>query len=150
MDSKRDPRVQIYTNLDDVQKEMEDSAKDRKDEIKSQLKDDKKALKEEMKELKDEVKENFKDIKQEIKDSDEPNSREKINIAKNTRKIIENNIEADYNESIDELERHADKRLSSIDSMLDDSEDVVTSDDRIINDRNIKNRRMDNDCDCTC
>lgn len=176
MNPNQDPRIQIYTNLDDVQKDIEQSAKDRKDEIKSQLKDDKKALKDEMKELKDEVKENFNEIKQEIKDSDDPNSREKINIAKNTRKIVENNIEADYNQSIDELERHADKRMDSIDHMLDDSKDDLSSDarvvamvgdpvigaavtgdykapettreDRIAEDRNIRNRQIDNDCTC--
>lgn len=123
MNSNQDPRVQIYTNLDDVQNEIEKSAKERKDEIKDQMKEDAKALKDEMKDLKSELKDSYKEMKQELKDSDDPNAKEKIEIAKQTRKIIENNIEADYQESKESVERHAQERMESIDNMLDNEKD---------------------------
>jgi len=132
MDSKQDPRIQIYANLDDVQKDIEQAAKDRKDQIKSQAKDDKKAIKDERKDLQQGVKDDYKEYKDKIKDRDDPYSKEKSNIAKEAHNIMKKDIEADYNETIDRIDMDADERINSIDNMLADDKDDIKDQDIMI------------------
>jgi len=122
MENNNDPRIQIYANLDNVQDEIEKSAKDRKDEIKQAAKDHIDDIKDGMKNLKQEAKDSFEDYKQKKKDSDDPLAKEKIATAKEATKVVHKNIENDYEETKDKIEREAEHRINSIDNMLNDSE----------------------------
>jgi len=139
MELNQDPRIQIDANLDDVQKDIENAAKERKDEIKNQADEDMKSVKNEMKDLKQEAKDSYKEYKERMKDSDDPYSKEKISAAKEAHKIINKDIEADYQQTKDQIEKDVDYRVNSIDNMFDDSKkevdqrkDAYLSDDMMI------------------
>jgi len=122
MNEKRDPRILIYSNLDNVQKDIEDAAKDRRDEIKNEIKDQKKSLKDGVKDLKQEVKDNFNDYREYKKNSGDPLADQKISTAKEASKVIEKGIDNDHQASLDRIDREAEHRLNSIDNMLQDPE----------------------------
>jgi len=125
MEKNHDPRFHIHANLDEVQQEIEKAAKDRKSEIKDEIKDQKKSLKDEMKDLKSEADGSYKDYKNYKDDSDDPVASEKISTAKEASKVIKKSIELDYEDSIDMVDREGDKRMDSIDRMLDDSDEAI-------------------------
>ncbi len=125
MEKNHDPRFHIYANLDEVQQEIEKAAKDRKSEIKDEIRDQKKSLKDEMKDLKSEADDSYKDYKNYKDDSDDPVASEKISTAKEASKVIKKSIELDYEDSIDMVDREGDRRMDSIDRMLDDSDEAI-------------------------
>lgn len=125
MEKNHDPRFHIHANLDEVQQDIEKAAKDRKSEIKDEIKDQKKSLKDEMKDLKSEADDSYKDYKNYKDDSDDPVASEKISTAKEASKVIKKSIELDYEDSIDMVDREGDKRMDSIDRMLDDSDEAI-------------------------
>lgn len=120
MDNIRDPRIQIPTNLNEVQKEMEQAVSDREKEIKQEMADHKKSLKEEVKGLKQEVDNRYTDYKDYKKDSGDPVSDEKVSTAKEASKVMKKNIELDYEETIDRIEEEGNRRLESLDNMMKD------------------------------
>jgi len=121
MDNIQDPRIQIPTNLDEVQKEIEQAVDDRKKEIKQEMKDQRDSLKEEVKDLKQEAKDQYKDYKDYKKDSDDPVAKEKVAIKKEVSSVVTKNIEQDYSETMDRLDREEEERIASLDRMLDNS-----------------------------
>jgi len=123
MDERRDPRILIYSNLDNVQKDIEQAAKDRKDEIRSQMEQEKKSLKDGVKDLKQEAKDSYKEYKEYKKDSNDPAAGHKISAAKDVSKAIEKGIENDYQDTVDRMERDAEHRMNSIDNMLKDQQE---------------------------
>ncbi|MDU1904341.1 MAG: hypothetical protein E6772_06100 [Dysgonomonas sp.] len=125
MEENRDPRIQIYANLDNVQNEIEKAAKDRKSEIKQEAKDQINSLKDEVKDLKDEAKESFKNYKEMKKDSDDPLAKEKISTAKEASKVIEKGIDNDYEQTKNRIEKEAEFRLNSIDNMLEENDESI-------------------------
>jgi len=122
MENSKDPRIQIYTNLDNVQDDIEKAADERKREIKQEAKDQIDSMKDGVKDLKQEAKDSFKSYKEYKKDSDDPVADEKISTAKEATKVVQKNIENDYEETKKKIEDEADMRINSIDNMLDDSD----------------------------
>lgn len=123
MENTKDPRIQIPTDLETVQQEIEKAAKERRDQIRNEAKDELKSVKEEAKELKDDVDNNFKGFKGGMKDSELPYSREVVSTAKEASKVIKKGIDADLEESQDRINFDRDQRINSIDNMLDESND---------------------------
>lgn len=121
MENNNDPRVHIYANLDNVQDDLEKAAKERKDEIKQEAKDEINSLKDGVRDLKNEAKDSYKDYKDMKNDSDDPLAKEKISTAKEASKVVEKGIEHDYNQTKAQIEEEADRRINSIDQMLDNS-----------------------------
>jgi len=125
MEEQRDPRIQIYANLDHVQSDLEKAADERKKEIKQEAKDQISSLKDGVKDLKGEAKDSYKDYKDMKKESDDPLAKEKISTAKEASKVVEKGIEQDYEETKAKIERDAEHRINSIDNMLDrDKEEI--------------------------
>lgn len=122
MDESRDPRIQIYANLDDVQKEIEQAAKERKDEIRSEAKEYQKSVRAEMKDLIKETKDCFRQYQDYKKSTDDPIASEKISTAKEASKVVEKGIKNDYEETKDRIDREAEHRINSIDNMFGDSQ----------------------------
>lgn len=122
MNESRDPRILIYSNLDNVQKDIEQAAQERKNEIKGEMKDQKKSLKDGVKDLKQEVKDNFKEYKEYKKESGDPLADQKISTAKEASKVVEKGIDHDHKTSLDRIDREAEHRMNSIDNMLKDPE----------------------------
>jgi len=123
METNKDPRLQIYANLDNVQDDIEKAAKERKDEIRDEAQRQIDSLKQGVDDLKQEAKNSFEHYKGRKKDSDDPIADEKISIAKEASKVVEKNIEDDYRQTKDQIEEDVDRRLKSIDNMLEDSND---------------------------
>ena len=124
MDNKNDPRILIYSNLDNVQKDLEDTAKDRISEIKNEAKEQKDSLKSGVKDLKQEAKDSYNEYKEYKKDSGDPLASEKISTAKEAHKVVEKGIENDYQQTVDQIDREAEHRINSINNMLDDSKEA--------------------------
>lgn len=120
MENKQDPRIQIYADLNKVQQEIDDAAKERIKEIKKEVKEDTKAIKNEMKGLKKEAKESLENYKECLENSNDPTAKEKVSTAEEVHKVIEKNIDIDYQQTKDQLTREKDYRISSIENMLDD------------------------------
>ena len=123
MESTKDPRIQIPTDLETVQQEIEKAAKERQDQLKNEAKEELKSVKEEAKELKDYVDNNYKGFKVGMKDSELPYSKEVVSTAKEASKVIKKGIDADLEETKDRINFDRDQRISSIDNMLDESQD---------------------------
>lgn len=120
MENNQDPRIQIPADLHKVQEEIDDAAKERIRAIKKEAKEDAKSIKNEMKGLKKEAKEGLKNYKENLENSNDPTAKEKISVAESVHKVVEKNIENDYQRSKDQLTREKDYRISSIENMLDD------------------------------
>jgi len=123
MDENRDPRIQIYANLDNVQKEIDSAAKDRIKEIRNEADDDIKSLKKEAKDLKHEAKNQFEEYKKRMENSDDPDAKEKISMAKDASKMVERDIEDDYQQTRVDIENEVDMRINSIDDMQGKQDD---------------------------
>lgn len=68
-------------------------------------------------------KDSFNEYKNEKKDSDDPIAKEKISAAREINKVVEKQIEEDYQQTVNEIENDASKRIESINKMLQDDED---------------------------
>lgn len=123
MEDSRDPRIQIYANLDNVQNDVENAADSRKVQIKKEAEGDINDIKGQMKDLKQVADDHFKEYKERKKNSDDPRADEKISAAKDITKAIKKEIEVDYEDTKDRIEKDRDHRLDSIDNMLNESDE---------------------------
>lgn len=122
MEESRDPRIQIYANLDNVQNDIEKAAKDRIDEIKNEAKEEKKSVKDGVKDLKQTAKDSYKEYKDFKKDSGDPLADEKISTAKEATRVVQKGIDHDHEQTKNQIDYHAEERINSIKNMLDDSD----------------------------
>lgn len=122
MDNFRDPRMQIPTNLKQVQDEMEQAIDDRKKEIRQEMKDQTQSLKDEAKDLKQIAEDKYKDYKEQKKDSGDPLADEKIATAKKATQVVTKDIDLDYKDTKDRIEQEAEGRMESLDRMMDVSD----------------------------